>query len=76
MLYISIKLSYLFSRYSIAFPKGRKSWIAKPMLEAKDYTQLTHMMEDIIQFRLDDKTHDMIDHDTLSSIPCNIASYY
>ena len=71
------KLSYLFlgkARYSIVFPKGRKSWIAKPILEAKDYTHLTHIMEDVIQFRLDDKTHDMIDYDTPSTIPCNIAT--
>ena len=32
------------------------------------------MMEDVIQFRLDDKTHDMIDYDTPSTIPCNIAT--
>ena len=33
-------------------------------------------MEDIIQFRLDDKRHDMIDYDTPSTIPHNIRSYY
>ena len=42
------------ARYSIVFPKGRKLWIAKPIIEAKDYTHPTHMMEDVIQFRLND----------------------
>ena len=77
MLYISIKSSYLFSgkaRHSIVFPRGRKSWIAKPILEAKDYIHLTHVMEDVIQFRLDDKAHDMIDYNTPSTIPCNIVT--
>ena len=51
-----------------------KLWTATPILEPKDYTHLTHMMEDVIQFRLDDKTHDMIDYNTPSTIPCNIAT--
>ena len=58
----------------MTFPKGRKAWIAKPILEDKDYKHLRHMMEDIIQFRLDDKRHDMIDYDTPSTIPYNIAT--
>ena len=48
----------------MAFPRGRKTWIAKPILEAKDCMHLTHMMEDI---RLDDKKHDIIDYDTPST---------
>ena len=38
------------ARYSVTFPKGKKAWAAKPILEDKDYKHLTHMMEDIIQF--------------------------
>ena len=68
-LYISGK-----ARYSVTFLKGRKAWIAKPILEDKDYKHLTHMMEDIIQFRLNDKRDDMIDYDTPSTIPHNIAT--
>ena len=68
-LYISGK-----ARYSVTFPKGIKAWIAKPILEDKDYKHLTHMMEDIIQFRLHDKRHDMIEYDTPSTIPHNIAT--
>ena len=44
------------------------------ILEAKDYMHLTHMMEDITQSKLEDKTHDMIDYNTPTIIPCNIAS--
>ena len=57
----------------MAFPRGRKTWIAKSILEAKDYMHLTHMMEDI---RLDDKKHDIIDYDTPSTIPRNIHCSY
>ena len=32
------------------------------------------MMEDVIQFNLDDKTCDMIDYDTSSTISCSIAT--
>ena len=30
------------------FPKGRKSWVAKAILEEKDYTHLCHIMEDVV----------------------------
>ena len=33
-LYISGK-----ARYAVTFPKGRKAWIAKPILEDKDYVR-------------------------------------
>ena len=42
------------ARYLIAFSKGRKSWVAKPILEEKDYTHLCHIMEDVVQLRLDE----------------------
>ena len=42
------------ARNLVVFPKGRKSWVAKPVLEDKDYTHLCHMMEDIVQLRLDE----------------------
>ena len=39
-------LTYIFTegkaRYLIVFPKGRKSWVAKPILEEKDYTLVSH----------------------------------
>ena len=68
------RYSVTFPKYSVTFPKERKAWIAKPILEDKDYKHLTHMMEDIIQFRLDDKRHDMIDYDTPSTISHNNAT--
>ena len=41
-------------RYLIVFPNGRKSWLGKPILGGKDYMHLCHMMEDIVQLRLDE----------------------
>ena len=31
------------------FPKGRKQWIARPVLEGKNYKHLLIMMDDVIQ---------------------------
>ena len=42
------------ARYLIVFLKGRKSWVAKPILEEKDYTHLCHIMKDAVQLRLDE----------------------
>ena len=39
------------ARYKIAFPKGRNAWVAKPILEDKDYTHLTHMLQDTLYLR-------------------------
>ena len=61
------------ARYLIVFPKGRKSWVAKPILEDKDYTHLCHMMEDIVQLRLDEQRQELFDYDK-PDLPHNIAS--
>ena len=62
------------SRYLITFPKGRKSWVAKPILEDKDYTHLVHMMEDVVHTRMDRDKHELFDYDIPDTIPRNIAS--
>jgi len=36
------------ARYKIVFLKGRNAWVAKPILEVKDYTHLTHIKRYII----------------------------
>jgi len=40
-------------RFKVLFPKGRKAWVAKPILQNKDCTHLTHniMMNDILELR-------------------------
>ena len=61
------------ARYKIVFPKGRNAWIAKPILEDKDYTHLTHMLHDILYLR----THgqqDMQNYDKPDTIPKNIVA--
>ena len=56
------------------FPKGRKLWVAKPILEDKDYTHLCHMMEDIVQLTLDKHQQELFDYDKPDFIPHNIPS--
>ena len=56
------------------FLKGRKSWVAKPILEEKDYTHLCHIMEDVVQLRLDEHRQELFDYDKPDFIPQNIAS--
>ena len=36
------------ARYKIVFLKGRNTWVANPILQGKDYTHLTHMLQDIL----------------------------
>ena len=71
-------LMYIFTegkvRYLIVFPKGRKSWVAKPILKEKDYTHLCHIMEDVVQLRLDEHRQELFDYDKPDFIPQNIAS--
>ena len=54
-LYLKGKARYLVScmylvdtLYVVVFPKGRKSWVAKPILEKK-FDHLYHIMEDVAQ---------------------------
>ena len=36
------------ARFKQLFPKGRKAWGAKPILESKKYVHLTYMLDDIV----------------------------
>ena len=48
--------------------------MAKPILEDKDYTYLCHMMEDIVQPRLDEQQQELFDCDKPDFITHNMAS--
>ena len=48
--------------------------MVKPILEDKDYTHLHHMMEDIVQLRLNEHRQELFDYDKPDFIPQNIAS--
>ena len=61
------------ARYLVVFPKGRRSWVAKLILEDNDYTHLCHMMEDVGQLRLDEHQQELFDYDKPDYIPHNIA---
>ena len=60
--------------YLVVCPKGRKSWEAKPILEAKDYMHLCHMMENVVQLRLGEHQQELFDYDKSDFILCNIDS--
>ena len=47
--------------------------MAKPILEDKDYTHLCHMMEDVVQLRLDEHRQELFDYDKPDCMPHNIA---
>ena len=49
-------------------------WVAKPILENKDYTHLTHMLEDVIQLRLHGHKLDTMQFDKPSMLPHNTAT--
>jgi len=36
-------------RYKVVFPKNRKTWVAKPILEDKSYTFVTELMDEVIE---------------------------
>ena len=59
-------------RYNIVFPKGRKRWIARPLLESKNYSHLVTMLDDVIKLRLSDR-QDIQEYTLPDSIPKNIA---
>ena len=37
-------------RYNLVFPKGRKTWVVKQIIEGKKYQYLDVLMEDVLQF--------------------------
>ena len=55
MLYVVVIKLWIYltgkARYKIVFLKGRNAWVAKPILQGKDYTHLTHMLQDILYLR-------------------------
>ena len=56
-------------RFKVLFPKGWSAWVAKPILQNKDYTHLTHMMNDILELRTHGKQQDTLDFDKALKLP-------
>lgn len=40
-------------RYKVVFPKGRKKWIVKPVLEKKCFDFVLQLMDDVVEFNVD-----------------------
>ena len=62
------------ARFKLLFPKGRKAWVVKPILESKKYIHLTYMLDDIVQLRLHGDKLDTMTFDKPSTLPHNIAT--
>ena len=62
------------ARFKLLFPKGRKAWVAKPILESKKYIHLTYMLDDIVELRLHGDKLDTMTFDKPSTLPHNIAT--
>ena len=60
-------------KFNVVFPKGRKRWIVKKVLEAKTYSHLDTLLDDVIQLRHTPDTLDMHTFEKPDNIPKNIA---
>jgi len=60
-------------KYNIVFPKGRKRWVVKKVLEDKDYSYLHGLLDDVIEFRQHPDRLDAQTFEVPDNIPKNIA---
>jgi hypothetical protein len=40
-------------KYKVVFPKGKKKWVAKPVMARKSFTFIQNLMEDVLSFNND-----------------------
>ena len=57
-------------RYKLVFPKGRKDWVAKPVLNNKSYEFVNDLMYDVVTSKLEKRHHSLV---LPQNIPRNIA---
>ena len=62
------------ARFKVVFPKGKKAWVAKPILEDKDCTHLIQMLDYVVQLRLYGDELDTVKFDKPCTLPHNIAT--
>ena len=43
-------------RYNLVFPKMRKTWVVKPIKEAKQFDYITTLMENILRYKKSKKS--------------------
>lgn len=60
-------------KYNIVYPKGRKRWILKKLLEKKDYSHLDALLDDVIELRRTPSRLDIHNFTLPDTIPKNIA---
>ena len=59
-------------RYNVVFPKGKKKWVAKPIMEEKSYSFVQELMKEVLVCRNNGKKTKSTKPAT---IPKNIASF-
>ena len=64
-------------RYRVVFPKAKKSWITKPIMEAKSYQYVDGMLAAVVEQRKSNPTtqEKRKAHPPSTSLPPNIAKY-
>ena len=60
-------------KYNIMYPKGRKRWIVKKILQDKNYSHLDTLLDDVIQLQHTPSKLDIHNFELPDSIPKNIA---
>lgn len=59
------------NRYKLVFPKGRKKWVVKPVVEEKSFGFIADLMKDVVSHKKDGAE---IPSSTPTRIPQNIAT--
>ena len=60
-------------RFNIVFPKGRKRWVAKPILERKDYTYVKDMMTTVVKVCANTASPEDTGDIAVPDLPSNIS---
>ena len=56
-------------KYKVVFPKGKKKWVAKPVMARRSFTFIQNLMEDVLSFNNDGQGNLKMP----ANIPKNIA---
>ena len=59
-------------RYNVVFPKGKKKWIAKPIMDEKSYSFVQDLMKEVLLYKNDKKKNKLTQP---KKIPKNIAAF-
>ena len=61
-------------RYNVIFPKGRKTWVARPIYDAKQYKYIPGMLAEVVRSVNKNSTPELENISVPVNIPVNIAT--